>query len=69
MYESKRSGQKFGNLQVIGKSQRESRHSPAWFCRCDCGSHRTVEERRLMEGVIIMCMECELKKEREKHLR
>ena len=69
MYESKRTGQKFGKLKVIGKSQRESRQSPAWFCQCDCGSHRTVEERRLMEGVIIMCMECELKKEREKHIK
>ena len=69
MYESKRTGQKFGNLKIIGKSQRESGQSPAWFCQCDCGSHRTVEERRLVNGIVIMCMECEVKKEREKRLR
>ncbi len=65
MYEFKRTGQKFGNLKIIGKSQRASRETYYWFCLCDCGSRRTVEDRRLVKGMITMCIECEVKKKME----
>lgn len=66
MYEFKRTGQKFGNLEVIGKSNRSSREMYWWICLCSFGNYRTVEGRRLVKGMITMGVKCQVKEKIEK---
>lgn len=35
-------GQRFGRLVVIGRAQINIWNKPAWTCRCDCGTMRTL---------------------------
>ncbi len=67
-YEFKRTGQKFGALTVIDKSQR-SGNTYWWVCRCKCGEQRVVEERRLVNGSISTCISCEVKHKMEKPIK
>jgi predicted SprT family Zn-dependent metalloprotease len=57
-------GQKQGALTVIDKA-RTSRETLWWYCQCKCGEIRTVEERRLVKGMISICIKCEAKSKME----
>ncbi len=78
MVELNRIKQRIGNLEVI---ERVIWSSPPisycwdwsslpisyyWVCRCDCGNMRMVEEKRLDEGTITMCVGCDMKKNKGK---
>lgn len=64
MYELKRQGEKYGALTVIAKSH-DSSETRWWICKCKCGETRTVEERRLLKGLIATCIKCEVKNKME----
>ena len=67
MVELNRIKQRIGNLEVI---ERVIWSSPPisyyWVCRCDCGNMRMVDEKRLDEGTITMCVGCDMKKNKGK---
>lgn len=41
------SGQKFGRLTVLSRSENNRRNQARWLCRCDCGREKTVAGRAL----------------------
>ena len=65
--EIKRIKRRIGTLEVI---ERVIWSSPPisyyWVCQCDCGNVRTVEEKRLVEETITMCVRCEIKNNKRK---
>ena len=65
--EIKRIKRRIGTLEVI---ERVIWSSPPisyyWVCQCDCGNVRTVEEKRLVEETITMCVMCEIKNNKRK---
>jgi hypothetical protein len=62
MAELKQIKQRIGTLEVIERVIWSSPDTYYWVCRCDCGNVRTVEEKRLVEETITMCVSCEIKK-------
>ncbi len=68
MYAPNRTGQKFGDLKVIGMSNPVG-NSIWWPCQCWCGNYRSVEEKRLVSGQIKMCVPCEVRKKVEEPIR
>lgn len=47
-------GKRFGNLQVIGLSDTDTRKT-YWVCQCDCGNIKTVRSDSLQSGAIKSC--------------
>ncbi len=67
-YEFKRTGQKFGALTVIDKSRRGG-GTYWWVCWYRCGEKRVVEEERLVNGFISICINCEVEHKMEKPIK
>ena len=60
MYELNRKGEKYGALTVIRKD-RDTSETYWWIFRCKCGEFRSVEEQRLIKGLVATCLKCEVK--------
>lgn len=48
-------GQKFSRLTVVSRSENGKRGKARWFCRCDCGSEKTVSGDELVGGKTRSC--------------
>ncbi len=52
-------GQKFGNLEVIGKAVYRAIKNPelisAWICKCTCGRELPIVQGRLLGGIVTHC--------------
>lgn len=48
-------GQRFGMLEVIEKTDNLSSNKTAWVCRCDCGTEKAVKTGNLMNGHAKSC--------------
>ena len=59
MYEFTRTGEQFGALTVVKRGH--TSHETIWWCQCKCGEYRTVEESRLINKQIAICIKCEVK--------
>lgn len=64
--EIKQIRQRIGTLKVIKKVIWSSPDSYYWVCQCDCGNVRTVEERRMVEETVTMCISCEIRNNKRK---
>lgn len=49
------SGQKFGRLLVLFKTEKKRAGSRWWMCRCDCGKEIPVEGKKLKSGHTKSC--------------
>lgn len=49
------SGQRFGRWEVLYKSHKNKAGEIYWFCRCDCGTERSVKARNLRRGESTSC--------------
>ena len=49
------SGQKFGRLSVVSKTEKRSSGSVVWLCHCDCGKMKEVRQNRLKSGTTKSC--------------
>jgi hypothetical protein len=50
-------GQRFGKWRVLGFSGIKNGHT-YWTCRCDCGTHSSVEGTSLTQGTSGFCLAC-----------
>lgn len=48
-------GQKFGRLTVIKRSERKSNQAAYWLCQCDCGNITEVRSTALRNGQTQSC--------------
>ena len=48
-------GQRFGKLTVIRRSDRSDHHGLFWLCRCDCGNEKEIKGCFLRAGKIKSC--------------
>lgn len=48
-------GQRFGSLTVIGKTELTERRYRVWKCRCDCGNEVLVNTKHLTRGTVKDC--------------
>src|SRR5258706_5225704 len=48
-------GMRFGRLVVIRKDPERRYGKTCWFCRCDCGTERSVANRSLTAGLTKSC--------------
>lgn len=48
-------GQRFGRLTVVKKSDERSHGSVKWVCKCDCGNTKVVVGRSLRKGYTKSC--------------
>ncbi len=48
-------GQQFGKLTVIRRSDHSDRHGLLWLCRCDCGKEKEISGCLLRAGKIKSC--------------
>ncbi len=50
-------GQRFGRLQVLGRSKSRPtiRHKAAWVCQCDCGDIVIVAGQDMRDGRVKSC--------------
>lgn len=48
-------GQRFGKLTVIEKTERTQDRYRVWRCRCDCGGEILVNTKRLKRGTVKNC--------------
>lgn len=48
-------GQKFGRLIVLGRSERSSKAGALWVCRCDCGGETVTTSLKLRNGLTKSC--------------
>lgn len=51
-------GQRFGSWLVLWRATDRFRGRPRWFCRCLCGTARTVDGGQLRDGRSRRCVEC-----------
>ena len=49
------SGQKFGRLSIVSKTEKRSYGSVVWICRCDCGKIKEVRQNKLKSGETKSC--------------
>jgi len=47
-------GKKFGRLTVIRRAESRRGHAK-WFCRCDCGTEKSVLATNLVSGDTVSC--------------
>ena len=50
-------GNRFGNLLVVGRSDRLSKNH-YWSCLCDCGGQHSVRTDHLIDGKVVRCKAC-----------
>lgn len=48
-------GQRFGRLTVLQKSETKKRSQLVWLCKCDCGQQASVESWSLRKGLTRSC--------------
>lgn len=48
-------GQRFGRLVVLGRSNRKCGHGTYWLCKCDCGNETVAESHSLRAGTTRSC--------------
>lgn len=48
-------GQKFGQMSVIGVSGKSNCGEILWLCKCDCGKEKTVRAADLKNGKVKSC--------------
>lgn len=48
-------GQRFGHLMVVKKTEKTQDRYVVWKCRCDCGGEIEVNTKRLVRGTITNC--------------
>ena len=48
-------GQRFGSLTVVKRSEKGDLRHRYWVCRCDCGQEKDVEESHLKNGHTKSC--------------
>lgn len=48
-------GQKFGALEVLGRTVNSPGGHTNWLCRCDCGTEKSVGARHLVTNKTISC--------------
>lgn len=48
-------GQVFGRLTVVGRTDKRSNHCVVWLCRCSCGTERLIDGRHLRTGDTKSC--------------
>lgn len=49
-------GRRFGRIVVIFEASREKKYGRRrWFCRCDCGVEKVVEQAALVRGHVVSC--------------
>lgn len=48
-------GQRFGKLTVMGKTEQRKSGYVVWLCRCDCGNEVLADTKRLMRGSLRDC--------------
>lgn len=48
-------GQRFGMLTVVEKTEQKEDRYVVWKCRCDCGGEIEVNTKRLIRGTITNC--------------
>ena len=48
-------GQTFGRLTVIGRSESENKKTALWLCKCDCGNVTKVRTDHLRKGQTKSC--------------
>ncbi len=49
------SGQRFGSLTVLERTEQTRDRYALWRCRCDCGNETLVSTRELTQGLITTC--------------
>lgn len=49
------SGQRYGNLVVVGTSHRNKHNAILWLCKCDCGNEKLVLSSEIKSGKIQSC--------------
>jgi hypothetical protein len=47
-------GKRYGKLLVLSRAE-STRHGVYWFCRCDCGGHKSVAGYNLRSGNVHTC--------------
>lgn len=50
-----KSGQKFGKLTVVEKTEKRLHGYVLWLCKCDCGGTKLVKSINLVKGRAISC--------------
>jgi hypothetical protein len=50
-----RAGQRFGHLLVVAEQGRDRQGRATWWCRCDCGTEKSVPSRHLGSGAVVSC--------------
>lgn len=48
-------GQRFGKLAVLERTNEKQDRYYLWRCRCDCGAEILVNAKRLRRGIITNC--------------
>lgn len=48
-------GQRFGRLVVIERTENSAQGGARWLCRCDCGNEKIVHRRELLNGDARSC--------------
>lgn len=48
-------GQRFGRLVVVARSNNNARGQARWLCRCDCGAEKIVRATELRQGSTRSC--------------
>lgn len=48
-------GERFGRLVAIAVDGRDPQRRLKWRCACDCGSHKTLPSRHLVQGLVRSC--------------
>lgn len=48
-------GQRFGKLTVIRKTEKRLHHYVLWECKCDCGNTKLVKSGHLTSGHVVSC--------------
>lgn len=54
-------GEKFGELTVIKRTENNKEGRAMWDCECSCGEHRIVMGKNLRNGKITKCLKCSRK--------
>lgn len=54
-YKKDLTGQRFGHLTVLEKTDRTEQKYRVWRCRCDCGQEIFVNTKRLKNGTVTDC--------------
>lgn len=54
-------GQRFGHLTVLKRSERRLSGNIQWLCHCDCGNNLIVRGDNLTTGHSTQCVDCKPK--------